>query len=807
MATISSLTSSSSSAAYGSQTKGIGGLASGLNTDELIDGMTISTRSKIAKQKQNKTLLSWKTDAFRSISSKLISFADKYTSYSSSTNLFSAGFYDKSVISPKGENSKYISVSGSANNSDLSILGVKELARDASLTTNQALSNNYIETGAIDYGTSSTCAITGKTFTVEYGSERYVVTMPQKESGLYTNAADVVDGLTKALQQVDIKDGKKLSDVMSVTANGETLQFKNTDGIGNKLQIVSGNSGLMNALGMTAGSSTMVDKSITDAGLDAVAQIDSAALQKTASFLDKMKDKALTFEYNAVKKTIKFDDETKLTEAKFKDYLQEELNTAFGAGRIKVSRDDTTQKIKFQTTTPPSGEVDKTSILRISNASDGLLGDSGVFGIRSGATNKLNLGSPLESSGLKNLDGVPLNDGQEYTLRINGESINIKYEKGKTTLGDILKTINDNERAGVNISYQPNSDSFSVVSTQSGAGGEVEIGVGNAELNDLEKLLFGKRNEVDGSIEATTNGTSVAGKDAVILVDFDGEGGSAPIEITRGTNSFTLDGMTIGVNGTFGYDGSGNPISGTEAVKFDASVDTDKIVDAIKSMVKDYNELVESANSAVGEKRERKFPPLTDEQRKELSETEIKNWEEKAKKGMLFGDPDIVSLTNDLRFAFLNTRTDGLSFSDIGLSVSTNWKDNGKIILDESKLKASLAENPDNVKTLFTEAGDGGSLTTGGAMSRMKSITDKYAATTGATKGILVEKAGSEKSPSSMLKNSLLEQMKDIDDVVKKLESKLTTERTRYQRQFTALEQLVQQMNAQSGWLTQQFGG
>ncbi len=48
MATINSLTSSSSTS-YGVTSKGIGGLATGLDTDELIKGMTIGTRSKIAK--------------------------------------------------------------------------------------------------------------------------------------------------------------------------------------------------------------------------------------------------------------------------------------------------------------------------------------------------------------------------------------------------------------------------------------------------------------------------------------------------------------------------------------------------------------------------------------------------------------------------------------------------------------------------------------------------------------------------------------------------------------------------------------
>ena len=74
MATINSLTSSNSSA-YGVTSKGIGGLATGLDTDEIIKGMTIGTRSKIAKQLQSKQLYTWKSDAMRNVSSKLINFS------------------------------------------------------------------------------------------------------------------------------------------------------------------------------------------------------------------------------------------------------------------------------------------------------------------------------------------------------------------------------------------------------------------------------------------------------------------------------------------------------------------------------------------------------------------------------------------------------------------------------------------------------------------------------------------------------------------------------------------------------------
>ena len=822
MATIGSISSSSTSNIYGSQRKGIGGLASGLDTDSLIDGMTSGTKAKIAKQLQNKTLLSWKSEAYRSISSKLIEFSDKYISYTSSTNLYSEKFFDKTLIKVLGENSKYITVSGSTSSSSkLTINGVKQLASNASFTSNSAISNNYLKTDNINFNDEEVSTVVGKKMKIKYGSETYTITIPPKEEGgVYKNADELTEGIKNALKEVTIKggpnDGKTLDTVFNVTSDGKKLTFSKTnDSGGNNLSIESADRELVKALGLTVGEgdneSTIIGENITT-GTTAKADVEASNLMKTVTFAERVKGKTLTFEYNGIKKTIKFDDETKLNSTDFKSYIQDQLDSQFGKGRIRVSDDG--GAFKFETITPDN-KLDNSSVLKITDGSVGLTGDGSVFGIKNGTSNKINLNAILQKSGIKGAENITLGP-DDNVIRINGVDITIDLKDGKATVADIISAINKNEKAGVKITYMENSDTFSIESTQSGAAGSVKIGDGSGGgLNNLEKLLFGEREvAADGSvtIKDTVNGTEVSGKDAIILVDFDGAGGIEPVEVVRSTNSFVLDGLNINVNGTFGYNGN-DPISGTETIKFDAKVDTDKVFNAVKDMINDYNELIEYTNNLLKEKRNRDYPPLTDEQKKEMSDDEIKAWEEKAKAGMLFGDSDVVSLTNELRFVFLNTRSDGLSFADIGITVSDDWKENGKIKLDETKLKAVLEERPEDVKKLFTEETDksststSSSLTTGGVMARMKSVVEKYASTNGSVKGVFVEKAGHSKSPSSMLKNTLFTQMQDIDKIVDSLKTKLAKEEQRYQRQFTALEQLVSQMNSQSSWLTHQFGG
>ena len=114
------------------------------------------------------------------------------------------------------------------------------------------------------------------------------------------------------------------------------------------------------------------------------------------------------------------------------------------------------------------------------------------------------------------------------------------------------------------------------------------------------------------------------------------------------------------------------------------------------------------------------------------------------------------------------------------------------------------------MEELFTKekktGADGSTATVNGLANNMKTVFDKYVSTLGVTKGVLIERAGSEKAPVSLTKNSLYKQMAEIDKTIASLQDRLEAERDRYVKQFTSLESLIAQMNNQSSWLSQ-FGG
>lgn len=78
--------------------------------------------------------MEWQQEAYRSIIAKMSAFTDKYTSYMSATNLMSTAFFDSAVkVSTVGAYADKISASGRTN-SDVQILGVKQLAKAAIYT-------------------------------------------------------------------------------------------------------------------------------------------------------------------------------------------------------------------------------------------------------------------------------------------------------------------------------------------------------------------------------------------------------------------------------------------------------------------------------------------------------------------------------------------------------------------------------------------------------------------------------------------------------------------------------------------------
>ena len=187
-----------------------------------------------------------------------------------------------------------------------------------------------------------------------------------------------------------------------------------------------------------------------------------------------------------------------------------------------------------------------------------------------------------------------------------------------------------------------------------------------------------------------------------------------------------------------------------------------------------------------------------------MTESEIKAYEEKAKTGILFMDRDLSSLYSALQGA-VTSNGDSAYLRSIGLS--TSYEDGlSTITLDETKLRAALENDLDGVRDAFTKSESSGA-SSDGLMASIQKVTDRYAATTGATKGILIEKTGSKYAPTAALDNTMLDKMEEIDKQISSWQSKMSDKVDYYTNKFTQLELLINQMNSQSAALAGLTGG
>ncbi len=251
-------------------------------------------------------------------------------------------------------------------------------------------------------------------------------------------------------------------------------------------------------------------------------------------------------------------------------------------------------------------------------------------------------------------------------------------------------------------------------------------------------------------------------------------------------------------------------------------LDVDKAYENIKSFIDKYNELIDYLNGKLNEKYDRNFPPLTEAQKREMKDSDIENWEKKAKTGLLRNDDIIYRMVNAMRTAMYEP-VEGVSLTmkDIGIG-TTSYLDGGRLTIDEAKLREALRNNPDEVAKLLngvdpdnktysrtaTAEQRKSRYSKSGIFQRISDILEDnisiYRDSNG-NKGTLLEKAGIE-GDITFNDNLLNDELKNYDKRISALTEKLIAKEEYYYRQFTALERYLAQMNAQSAWLMTQFG-
>lgn len=839
MASVNSVRSSSSSI-YGNKNV-ISGLASGMDTESMIENAVSGYKTKISTLQQKRTKVEWQQEVYRSIIGKMASFSDKYTSYASSTNLLSSSFFNQAVkVTATGKYADMVSASGKTS-SNVQILGVKQLAKAATYTvpgiggktadktdsTGSKPEEKPSFTGSVvDLGAKKELSNVSGSLTIKYGGDRSF-TLDFGELDIYTKAEELADAIRSKLgeQTMTLSNGTtvKASEKIDVKVNDKgNIEFFEKGSAGNTVTISGATGKLKENLEVDGGTLKTAGKKLSN---------------KDATLGDYLTGKELTLTLDGVTKKITLPEYKKDTTTAAADYtkaLQTEINKAFGdalvaddqakidsafdEGKIKVKLENVSTdgkiSLKFSTqkgsTLSVSGDAAKAlgldkaaTYVNTSKTLGELLGDNAgweTFEYMGDIKELKNEGGDYYTDAKGNRVKQDANgkyyrvdDKGEYLyeFKINGTVVGA-FNKD-TALETVLTSINGNADAGVTVSYSKITNQFQFTTRETGKSSQIVMGDG------LAKALFGDTGGKDGKQHPT-------GEDAIFSMKVNGQ----PLDgISRSSNTFDVDGMSVSLKGTFGaYKADKDELVNAEAaeadaVSFTASSDADKIIDAIKSMVEDYNAMVTEIKNAYSTLPQQKsngkyYEPLTEEDKAEMSESSIKAYEEKAKQGLLFADRDLSALYTQLTSAISMSGKDGADLKAIG--ITSNYS-NGltTLSLDESKLRSALETDPDKVRDVFSKSVASGS-STNGLMQALKNPLDMYGKTKG-TKGILVQKAGSTLAPTTLYKNTLQNKLDDIDTQIEKWQDKMADQVDRYTSKFTALEKLIAQMNSQSSAL------
>lgn len=827
----------------------ITGMASGMDTDEIIKGMLLREKSKIDKIFQDKQIFEWKQEAYRDNISKIDAFRRKYldvlsSDYILSENKFSS--FETSTTDTSGAVS--IKASTNANTGDYKVK-VEKTAKAAMFTGNKLINSEKAgdlafpividnNNNELTVGANPPITLTNKTYNnlSELSSE---INTKMEEANIKNVKAVVKDGTIKFSNKVNIDDdhnklnveieGKKYTvDVENGYYTLEELASKiNTSLSGKKSDdgsttfpgyTAEADADGLNLVFKKEGEADVNDKVTFSGGTDSgnIVKFD-ARVNLSSEYTadgDYSKPSIAVDSLSYDKRIISGVNDSMTINIRKADGTFENVNiildsTAIGSdvalsdivtdinNKLKnpvqfngtdVYTDDTNYQLKAEAS--PDGKlIFKSSIsndINITGTANKTLGMSDTFNIEQSGSDKMS----------------DLIQGQQ-TFTINGHTF--KYDFGaeedsgdfvgskNKTFDEILNEIGN--EAKVDISYSSLSKKF-VISTKETGSSQV-INASDASGGSFISTLFG------GDI------SNVKGEDAkVTITEPSGESNT----VYKSSNDFTIDGIEYTISDTT-----------TSDITFKVSSNVDNTFEKMKSFIDDYNGLIANINNKIQEKKQYSIKPLTEAQKEDMSEGEIKKWEDKAKQGILSNDSTLEKLLSQMRSAFFEkVEGAGVNLSEIGLSTSPDISQRGKIVIDEGKFKTALKEKPDEIKKLFIQQSPTQPYYSRNASSverseryddsgifwRISDIINDNVSTfrdTNGKKGMLLEMAGI-KGDASETKNILSDRVKDKANQIKELNKKMYEKEDRYYQQFARLETMMNKLNAQQSWFASQMG-
>lgn len=289
------------------------------------------------------------------------------------------------------------------------------------------------------------------------------------------------------------------------------------------------------------------------------------------------------------------------------------------------------------------------------------------------------------------------------------------------------------------------------------------------------------------------------GKDAIVSIT----NSRGEVQTYTGSkNSVTFDGITFSFNDITHKPNADGTVGIHTPIKISGKQDVTSTKDKIVAFVDDYNKIMEKLNDQILKKPNKTYQPLTQEQKDEMSEDEIKLWNQKVKEGQLYRDSDLTRIANGMK-GIMSSMMGTLEKFGIEPVQDFSGSKNGTLKIDPTKLEEGLKNNSKELMDAFIGKKD--SSITGsqdGIMHRMKDFL--YNETITITSP-LIKKVGLDNSSTSG-NNELSKSIEKYNKKIADLEKDFARREQALYSKYARLEVQMNNFNSQQSYLAQQLG-
>lgn len=373
------------------------------------------------------------------------------------------------------------------------------------------------------------------------------------------------------------------------------------------------------------------------------------------------------------------------------------------------------------------------------------------------------------------------NKGNTKTIQIGGVSV----DGSATVVNDMSELVSAFKDAGINANFDAGNKRLFLSAKETGESNDFML---SGDNETLAKLGLATEAQIDTLADK-------ANYKAANKID----GSSAELELNGAT--FKSDSNTFNINGST-YQINYMPTNPEESISINTQDDYEGVYDAVKGILKEYNELMTAMSKAYNADSAKGYDPLTSEQKEQMSDKEVEEWENKIKDSLLRRDENLYGVMNAMTNSFAAGFEIGgktMYLSDFGISTqgyfSADKNERYNLHIDGDTSDEVSSANADKLKAMIS--------------SDPKKVAEFFSTFANTMYNSIYSKMGSS-SLSSIYKvyndKELKSEQTEWEKKVSDLESKLKDIEDKYYKKFAAMEKLMGSLNSTQNSMSSFFG-